>query len=109
MTTSLGITPLGVIVTTLVAAGGGGVRGAFGGTGGTGAALGEGAEGAFVDPQAAAPEIAIATTTHETTFARGNRPAADRADWSTPAITFDRGLRMSRIRPTTNGIVWSRI
>lgn len=86
--TSLGVTPVEVIVTTLVAGGSGGVTGPGSGAGGTGVGVGEGAEGELVDPQATAPAIAIATTTRETTFACGNRRGADHAERRTRAIRF---------------------
>ena len=88
ITTSLGVTPFEVIVTTLVAGGGGGDTGAGAGVGGTVVGVGEGADGEPVDPQAAAVAIAITMTTRETTFARGNRPAAGHALRSTRANGF---------------------
>ena len=84
VTTSTGVTPPAVIVTTLAGAGVG--AGAGPGAGGgagldpvAGAGVGEGVDGASADPQAAEQNARQTPTRQEITFARGNPRSGSRA------------------------------
>ena len=81
VTTSTGVTPPAVIVTTLAGVGvGAGLD--------PGPGAGEGVDGASADPQAAEQNASHIPTRQEITFARGNRRSRSRAGGFLPEITF---------------------
>src|SRR5688500_15443969 len=74
VTTSTGVTPAAVIVTTLAGAGVGAGAGPGVGAGlDPGPGVGDGVDGGSADPQAAEQNARHTPTRQEITFARGNR------------------------------------
>jgi len=84
VTSTGGLTPLGVMVTTLA---GGGV-GTGAGLGDGTAGVGDGVEGVSADPQLAAEKASKAPTTQEIAFAHGNRRLVSRRCMFAPGITI---------------------
>jgi len=83
VTSTAGLTPLGVMVTTLAGTGVGTGAGFGDGTG-----VGDGADGVPPEPQLAATKVSKAKTRQEIAFACSNRRPLSRARPFTSGITF---------------------